>query len=410
MFDVLLTEQERVVRDEARAFVRDQVDPQLLRDMDADKVEYPTEYVKSLAKANLLGLRFDPAHGGRGMSWAAELAVLEEVGVLGTALGCAYSMPSIVGEALSRFGTEEQKKTYLGPILRAELISAEGLTEPRGGSDFFGATTLAKRDGDDFLLTGQKRFVVGALGADVFLIYARTGDDASKPHKAISAFLVERSMGVEVKHVYGLMGTRGGGTGRIVFRDVRVPARNLIGELNGGYDVFNRMMIPERLTSAGGAIGMGRGVLEVATRYAHKRKAFGRFIRDFQGVSFRIAESATRMDAARALCFAAGKTVESGHDARRLVSEAKKVATEAAWATVNDAMQIMGGIGYTHVFPVERMLRDVRLALIWTGTNEIMNLLVQHEYAKELLGRSYKVRDVEMDAIAAEAVDEKIYE
>lgn len=410
MFDVLLTEQEKAVRDEARAFVRDQVDPQLLRDMDADKVEYPTEYVKSLAKANLLGLRFDPAHGGRGMSWAAELAVLEEIGVLGTALGCAYSMPSIVGEALSRFGTEEQKKTYLGPILRAEMISAEGLTEPRGGSDFFGATTIAKRDGDDFLLTGQKRFVVGALGADVFLVYARTGDDAAKPHKAISAFLVERSMGVEVKHVYGLMGTRGGGTGRIVFRDVRVPARNLIGELNGGYDVFNRMMIPERLTSAGGAIGMGRGVLEVATRYAHKRKAFGRFIRDFQGVSFRIAESATRMDAARALCFAAGKTVESGADARRLVSEAKKVATEAAWATVNDAMQIMGGIGYTHVFPVERMLRDVRLALIWTGTNEIMNLLVQHEYAKELLGRSYKVRDVEMDAIAAETVDEKIYE
>jgi acyl-CoA dehydrogenase len=410
MFDVLLTEPERAVRDEARAFVRDQVDPQLLRDMDAEKIEYPREYVQNLAKAGLLGLRFDPAHGGRGMSWTAELAVLEEIGVLGTALGCAYSMPSIVGEALSRFGTDEQKAKYLGPILRAELISAEGLTEPRGGSDFFGATTTATRDGDDFILNGQKRFVVGAMGADVFLVYARTGDENAKSHKAISAFLVERDMGVEVKHVYGLMGTRGGGTGRIVFRDVRVPAKNLVGELNGGYTVFNRMMIPERLTSAGGAIGMGRGVLEVATRYAHKRKAFGHFIRDFQGVSFRIAESATRIDAARALCFAAGRTVDAGLDARRLVSEAKKVSTEAAWDTVNDAMQIMGGIGYTHVFPVERMMRDVRLALIWTGTNEIMNLLVQHEYAKELLGRSYKVRDVELDALAADAIDEKIYE
>ncbi len=410
MFDVLLTEEERAVRDEARAFVRDKVDPQLLRDMDAEKVEYPREFVESLGKAKLLGLRFDPAYGGRGMSWAAELAVLEEVGVLGTALGCAYSMPSIVGEALTRFGTEEQKKKYLEPILKAEIISAEGLTEPRGGSDFFGATTIAKRDGDDFVLNGQKRFVVGAMGADLFLVYARTGDETAKSHQAISAFLVERDMGVEVKHVYGLMGTRGGGTGRIVFRDVRVPACNLVGELNGGYTVFNRMMIPERLTSAGGAIGMGRGVLEVATRYAHKRKAFGKFIRDFQGVSFRIAESATRIDAARALCFAAGKTVDAGLDARRLVSEAKKVSTEAAWDTVNDAMQIMGGIGYTHVFPVERMLRDVRLALIWTGTNEIMNLLVQHEYAKELLGRSYKVRDVELDAIAADAIDEKIYE
>jgi hypothetical protein len=170
------------------------------------------------------------------------------------------------------------------------------------------------------------------------------------------------------------------------------------------------MMIPERLTSAGGALGMGRAVLEVATRYAHKRKAFGRVIRDFEGVSFRIAESAARTDAARALCFVAGRTVDAGLDARRLVSEAKKVATEAAWATVNDAMQVMGGIGYTEVFPVERMLRDVRLALIWTGTNEIMNLLVQHEYAKELLGRKAKVRDVELDARRCDAEDEKVYE
>ena len=410
MFDVLLTEQERAVRDEARAFVRDQVDPQLLRDMDAEKIEYPREYVTALGKANLLGLRFDPKYGGRGLRWAAELAALEEVGVLGTALGCAYSMPSIVGEALSRFGTEEQKQKYLVPILRGEMVSAEGLTEPRGGSDFFGATTTATRDGDDFLLNGQKRFVVGAMGADVFLIYARTGDENAKPHRAISAFLVERSMGVEVKHVYGLMGTRGGGTGRIVFQDTRVPACNLVGELNGGYDVFNRMMIPERLTSAGGAVGMGRAVLEVATRYAHKRKAFGRFIRDFQGVSFRIADSATRIDAARALCFAAGQTVDAGLDARRLVSEAKKVATQAAWDSVNDSMQVLGGIGYTHVFPVERMLRDVRLALIWTGTNEIMNLLIQHEYAKELLGEKHPARNVELDATQPDAEEEKVYE
>ncbi len=410
MFDALLTEEERAVRDEARGFVRDKVDPQLLRDMDAEKVEYPREYMQALAKAHLLGLRFDPAYGGRAMSWIGELAVLEEIGVLGTALGCAYSMPSIVGEALSRFGTDEQKEKYLSRILNAELISAEGLTEPRGGSDFFGATTVAKRRGDDFILNGQKRFVVGAVGADLFLVYARTGDTDAKSHQAISAFLVERDMGVKVQHVYGLMGTRGGGTGRIVFRDVRVPASNLVGELHGGYAVFNRMMIPERLTSAGGAIGMGRSVLEVATRYAHKRKAFGRLIRNFQAVSFRIAESATRLDASRALCFAAGKTVDAGLDARRLVSEAKKVSTQAAWDTVNDAMQVMGGIGYTHVFPVERMMRDVRLALIWTGTNEIMNLLVQHEYAKELLGRRYKVRDVELDALAAQQVDEKIFE
>lgn len=410
MFDILLDETERAVRDETRAFVRDEVSPQLLRDMDAERVEYPREYVQKLGEARLLGLRFPKEYGGRGLGWNAEVAALEEVGVLGTALACAYSMPSIVGEALVRFGTEEQRQKYLVPMLRGELIAAEGLTEPRGGSDFFGAATTARSDGESFVLNGQKRFVVGAMGADLFLVYARTGDEKAKAHQAISAFLVERAMGVEVKHVYGLLGTRGGGTGRIFLRDVRVPKGNLVGELHGGYEVFNRMMVPERLTSAAGAIGMGRAMLEVATRYAHKRKAFGKTIRDFQGVSFRIAESVARLDAARALCFVAGRMADAGLDARRLVSEAKKVSTEAAWATVNDAMQVMGGIGYTDVFPVERMLRDVRLALIWTGTNEVMNLLVQHEYARELLGKPSKVRDVELDATHADAAEEKVYE
>ena len=410
MFDVLMNPEGLAVRDEARAFVRDQVDPQLLKDMDAEKIDYPRDFVRASGDARLLGVRFPVQWGGRGLDWTAESAVIEEFGVLGTALGCAQSMPSIVGEALHRFGTEAQKRRYFTPLLSGELISAEGLTEPRGGSDFFGATTTATQDGDHFLLNGQKRFVVGAVSADVFLVYARTGGPDAKPHKAISAFLVERDMGVVVKHVYGLMGTRGGGTGRILFKDVHVPAANLVGELHGGYEVFNRMMIPERLTSAAGALGMGRAVLEVATRYAHKRKAFDRTIRDFQGVSFRIAESVARLDAARALVYAAGCTVDAGLDGRRLVSEAKKVATEAAWATVNDAMQVMGGIGYTQVFPVERMLRDLRLALIWTGTNEIMNLLVQHEYAKELLGAPGLARNIEADATHAEAEDEKVFE
>lgn len=409
MFDVLLTEEERSLRDEARAFVRE-VDPALLRAMDAGEIEYPRETVQAMGAAGLLGARFPREWGGRDASWAAELAVVEEFGRLGTALGCAQAMPSIVGEALSRFGTGEQKRRYLLPILRGELICAEGLTEPRGGSDFFGATTTARAEGDAFVLDGQKRFVVGAEGADVFLIYARTGAPGAPPHRAISAFLVERAMGVEVKRVYGLLGTRGGGTGRILLRGVRVPAANLVGQLDSGVDVFNRMMVPERLTSAAGAIGLAWAALEVATRYAHKRKAFGRPIRDFEGVSFRIAESVARLDAARGLAFAAGKTADAGKDARRLVSEAKKVGTEAAWATVNDAMQILGGIGYTDVFPVERALRDLRLSLIWTGTNEIMNLLVQHEYAKELLGSNAQVRDVERDAAGTEAAEEKVYE
>jgi len=408
MFDVLLSEKELRLRDEVRAFVRERVPRQLLKDMDADKVQYPRDYVRALGEANLLGVRFPTEWGGRGMGWTAEMAALEEVGVLGSALACAFAMPSIVGEALHLFGTDEHKEQYLKPLLKGALVAAEALTEPRGGSDFFGATTTAVRDGEHFVLNGAKRFVVGAEGADVFLVYAKT-DPKAKPHRSLSVFLVERAFGVEVQHVYGLMGTRGGGTGRIVFRDTRVPARNLVGPLHGGGDIFNRMMVPERMTSAGGALGTARAALEVATRYSHKRKAFGRAIREFEGVSFKVADSVSLLDSARSLCYVAARHVDAGLDARRLVSESKKVATEAAWTVVNHAMQVMGGIGYTNVYPIERLLRDARLMMIWTGSNEIMSLLIQHEYYRELLESAPKTRDVEGDA-AADAESEKVYE
>ncbi|MFI5182078.1 MAG: acyl-CoA dehydrogenase family protein [Thermoanaerobaculia bacterium] len=408
MFDVLLSDVERRLRDEVRAFVRDRVPPSLLKDMDADRIRYPREFVEALGEANLLGLRFPREVGGRGLGWVAEMAALEEVGVLGSALGCAFAMPSIVGEALHAFGTPEQKERYLRPLLAGHLVAAEALTEPRGGSDFFGATTTARRDGDAFVLSGAKRFVVGAEGADVFLVYAKT-DPRAKPHKSLSVFLVERAFGVEVLHVYGLMGTRGGGTGRIVFDDVRVPAANLVGELHGGGEIFNRMMIPERMTSAGGALGSARAALEVAVRYSNRRKAFGKLIREFEAVSFKVSDSITLLDSARALAYVAARQIDAGLDARRLVSETKKTATESAWTIINHAMQVLGGIGYTDVYPIERLLRDARLMMIWTGSNEIMSLLIQHEYYREVLERTREARDVEQDA-NTEAVAEKVYE
>ncbi|RJP46599.1 MAG: acyl-CoA dehydrogenase [Anaerolineaceae bacterium] len=412
MTDTLLTPTQLSLRDETRQFVKREVPRQLLLDMDADKVRYPREYIEKLAARNLLGLRFPQEFGGRGLDWSHEVLALEEIGVLGASLACLFSLPSIVGEAINVFGSREQKEKYLKPMLAGNLTVAEALTEPRGGSDFFGATSTAKRDGDVYILNGQKRFIVGAEGADFFMVYARTHPDA-KGQKAISAFLVERGPSVEVQHVYGLLGTRGGGTGRVYFRDVRVPAENLIGEENGAFDIFNQMMIPERMTSAGGALGLARAALEIAARYADRRKAFGQKIRDFEGVNFKVAESLTRLDAARALVRETAGIIDrlgnSGY-VRRMVSESKKFATETAWSVVNDAMQIMGGIGYTNVYPIERLLRDARLMIIWTGTNEIMNLVIQHEYYRELLASASAARDVESDALNAEAEGEKVYE
>ncbi|MGD8604279.1 MAG: acyl-CoA dehydrogenase family protein [Anaerolineales bacterium] len=410
-YESLLSEEERQLQIEVRDFVRQQVPHQLLQALDRDEVQYPREYVQALGRANLLGLRFDPEWGGRGLHWTDEVLAVEEIGVLGTTLGCAYVMPSIVGEALHFFGTKEQKDRFLSPLLKGDIISAEALTEPRGGSDFFGATSRAELKGDRFVINGQKRFVVGATEADLFLVYCRTNfDETAHRHQRISAVLVERGPGVKTEYQYGLMGTRGGGTGRIVFRDVEVPRENLIGQLHGGAEVFNQMMIPERLTSAAASLGV-RAALEIAADYSNKRRAFGQRIRRFQGVNFMVADAITQLDAARAIVYMAARAVDEGApNRRRLVSEAKKFATDMAWQVGNLAMQIMGGIGYTDIYPIERMVRDYRLTQIWTGTNEIMNLLIQHEYYDEVLEDAHAGRDVERDAANSDAETEKIFD
>jgi alkylation response protein AidB-like acyl-CoA dehydrogenase len=408
LYDALLTEQEKALRDEVRRFVRDEVPADLLRAMDREEITFPHEFIAKLAKHGLRGLRFPKKWGGRELPWTAEVVAEEEVGILGMALGCAFVMTSIVGEALNVFGTEEQKERYLRPILTDTKIPEEALTEPRGGSDFFGATTKAVPDGGSFILNGQKRFVVGAEAADFFTVYCNTAPKAP-PHERVSMFIVEKGPGVDVEHTYGLLGCRGTGVGRLVFRDCRVPKENLVGKMGMGGLIFDRMMIPERLTSAAASIGGGRAALEIAIHYSDRRVAFGQKIRKFQAVNFMIAEAMTRLDAARGLTYGAAKTVDKGMPHRRLVSEAKKFATEAVWSIVNIGMQVMGGIGYTNVYPLERYLRDCRLGLIWTGTSQIMDTLIQHETYAEFLGDLGDRRNVEMDAMGIDAQQEKIY-
>jgi len=408
LYDALLTEEEKALRDEVRQFVRDEVPADLLRAMDRDEIKFPYEFIAKLAEHSLRGIRFPKKWGGRELPWTAEVVAEEEVGVLGVALGCAFVMSSIVGEALNVFGTDEQKERYLRPIITGIKIPEEALTEPRGGSDFFGATTRAVADGDSFILNGQKRFVVGAEAADFFTVYCNT-DPQAPLHQRISMFIVEKGPGVQVEHVYGLLGCRGTGVGRLVFRNCRVPKENLVGKLGYGALLFDRMMIPERLTSAAASVGGGRGALEVAIRYSDRRVAFGKKIRKFQAVSSMIADAMTRLDAARGLVYGAAKTVDRGMPHRRLVSEAKKFATEASWSIVNIAMQVLGGIGYTNVYPLERYLRDSRLCLIWTGTSQIMDALIQHETFQEFLGDLSDRRNVEMDAMGIDAEKEKIY-
>lgn len=415
MYDFLLTDEQKKLRDEVRELVR-WVPRDLIVKMDREEVRFPREFLQEAGRRNLLGCRYPKAWGGRGMDWVSTCVLMEEVGTLGYIFACVFGVGAeLVCDAIIQHGTDAQKEKYVRPLLRGELFAAEGLTEPRGGSDFFGTTSTALDKGDHLLLNGQKRFIVGAEGADFFLVYARTNPDG-EPHEGISALIVDRGPGVKVEYLYGLMGSRGGGTGRVVFKDVKVPKENVVGRVNGGVDVFNTMMIPERLGTAAMTIGPARAALEVAGAYTTRRKAFGRTINRFEGVSFQVAEASMLLDASRSIVYTTARAVDAGEDparTRRYISETKKFVTESCQKVVHNAMQVMGGIGYTDVYPVERHHRDLRLASIWTGTNEVMSMIIAHEWYAEYAerrGRKAAARDLEADAVSAEAVSEKVYE
>jgi len=414
MFDHLLSKEAQDLREEVRDLVK-WVPREMILDMDQDRIRFPREFLREAGRRNLMGCRYPRRWGGRGMDWVATCMVMEEVGTLGYIFACVFGVGAeLVCDAIVRHGSDAQRERYVKPLLAGEIFAAECLTEPRGGSDFFGTSATAVRDGDHFVLNGQKRFIVGAEGADYFLVYART-DPAADPHKALTCFIVDRGPGVETRYLYNLMGCRGGGAGRLVFRDVRVPAANIVGQLNGAYAVFNTMMIPERLGTAAMTIGAARPALEVATGYTTRRKAFGRTINEYQGVSFQVAEAATLLDASRALVHATATAVDrqqDPHTVRRLVSETKKFVTESCQKAARHAMQVMGGIGYTDIYPIERIVRDLGLASIWTGTNEVMAMIVAAEWYREYARAraAGRTRDLEADAAQAEAPDEKIYE
>ncbi len=413
MFDYLLTATQRQLRDEVRDLVK-WVPRQMIMDMDADKVTFPREFLQEAGRRNLMGCRYPEKWGGRDLDWVSTCMVMEEVGVLGYIFACTFGVGAeLVCDAIIQHGTDEQKEKYVRPLLQGKSFAAECLTEPRGGSDFFGTATRAEDKGDYFLLNGQKRFIVGAEGADFFLVYAKT-DFEAQPHKALTCFIVDRGPGVETGYRYGLMGCRGGGAGRVVFKDVRVPTENVVGQVHNAYAVFNTMMIPERLGTAAMTIGAAVPALEVATDYTSKRKAFGTPINTFQGVSFQVAEAATLLDASRSMVYTTSRAVDNEQDPkliRRLVSETKKFVTESCQKAAHNAMQVMGGIGYTNIYPVERIVRDLRLASIWTGTNEIMSAIVANEWYKEhTKGSTPDCRDFAADALEAGAWEEKVYE
>ncbi len=419
MEDILLNDKEKEIKYEVRKVVKE-IPHDLIRKIENEEVKFPRDFINTITEKHIAGLRFPERYGGRSASWVAEMSAVEEMGYLGFTLSCMYSLGSIVGEPINKFGTDSQKEKYLKGITSGQRYGAEAITEPTGGSDLFGMMrTKAIKKGSKYILNGQKRFVVGGNGADFFVTYAVTDPNAEPITRGITAFVVDSdSPGLKVETVYGLMGNKGGGTARIVYKDIELNDDNIIGDENRGYDVFNIMMVPERLTTAAGAIGVAMAAVEIATDYAMKREAFGNKLIEHEGISFKIAESVTAIEQAVGLVYMASRAADLLEQkkvplsyVRKLVSMSKLNSTEVMWKVVNDAMQIMGGIGYTTIYPIERLLRDSRLGMIWTGTNEVMKMIIQHEFIKEMKAPNYSStkRDVQLDALDFNLVEEKVY-
>lgn len=382
---MMLQENEIAFREEFKKFLQN-LDLSFIPRMDnEEEKEFPTEFVKELGQNNYLGIPLPKEVGGRGLNTVCAILAEEELGSLAFPLGCAMGMSTYLCRAISRYGSHDLLERYVRPTLQADLICAEGITEPLKGSDIARLKTSASREGDKYLISGEKRFQKGGIGADWFLTFARTNPDVA-PHKGITAIIVDRSHGIEVVEQFNLLGWRGMGASHLLMKNIEVPVENRVGEEGQGFEILMYLLQAERIMEASTALGSARECLKIAARYSDAREQFERKIRDFQGISFKIADMAANLDAARLLCLRAARVIDQGE--RRPTKEvamAKFFSTESAWSIIDQALQILGGIGYTDYYPVERFLRDVRVSRIYTGTNEIMRELTQRGIYDELL-------------------------
>ena len=345
---------------------------------------YPREVLTKMGRERLLGAPFPKSDGGLGLGWSYEILVAEEVSAVSAATEMVrLASAALYSAPLSFFGSKSQKKDYLVPVLSGEKVGALALTEPGAGSDAASIVTLAKRNGQDFLLNGEKRFITNGGVADFLFVFAVT--NPKKPARSgVSAFIVPReSKGVTIVKDYELLGMRGARVTHLRFRNARVPGENMVGGLNQGFQILLDELDMERPAVAAGMIGIARSALEAAVRHSMVRKQFGRAIREFEGVSFKIADMATKLEASRLLVLKSARMIDAGKRARKEGAMAKLFATESAFEIAHQALQVHGGIGYTKELPVERYFRDARFMMIGGGTSEIMRYVIQREVYRE---------------------------
>ena len=383
LVNLLETEEHKLLRETVRKFVKERIAP-LASEID-EKDEFPREIFKQMAELGFTGILIPEEYGGFGDDVMSACIVLEEIAKESPALALSLLAHSVLGaHPITRFGNEEQKKKYLPKLARGEMIGALAITEADAGSDNASISTIAKEEGDKFLISGNKMFITNGSIADIIVLYAKTSPDKGK--EGLSAFIFETNVpGFSVSKNFEKIGMRGSPTSALFFDNAPCPKENLLGEKDKGFNILVKCFEVERITIAAISIGIALSAIEWQIRYSKERKQFGKPISEFQMISEKIANNTANLEVIRTYLYLVAKNYDVNKDNRIESATVKLLAGELGVKASLDAIQILGGYGYTKEYPVERYLRDAKLMDIGAGTAEIMRYIIASVMLKKYL-------------------------
>ncbi len=375
------TEEQLMIKQTAKEFAETEIAPTaVLRDLTG---EFPYEIVKKLGELGFMGMMVSPEWGGAGLDTVSYVLAMEEISKVDASVGVIMSVNnSLVCWGLEEYGTQEQKEKYLRPLAQGKMLGAFALSEPEAGSDATNQHTTAEKDGDYWILNGTKNWITNGTTADVYLVMAQTNRELR--HKGISAFIVEKDTpGFERGKKEDKLGIRSSDTCSLSFSNCRIPKENLIWEEGKGFNFAMNTLNGGRIGIAAQALGIAQASLEAAVKYSKERKAFGRPIAELQAIQFKIADMATKVEAARLLTLQAASLKDQCKDFAVYASMAKLFASRTAMECADEAIQIHGGYGYVREYLVERFLRDAKITEIYEGTSEIQRIVIARSLLKQ---------------------------
>ena len=378
-----LTDEQREIRELVRTIAREKVAP---RAAEIDKTaEFPWDVVEAFRENDLFGVLYDEEYGGIGESALMTLVMIEELSKVCATSGLIIAVQELGSLGIKLAGSAAQKEQFLPKLATGEWLAAYALTEPGSGSDSAAMRTVARRDGDSYVISGGKRFITSAGVASVYVVFAKT--DPQQGHGGISAFVVESSApGFEVGRIEPKMGIKGSTTGEIFFDDCRIPAANLLGAEGDGFKLAMRILDRSRPGIGAQGLGLAQGATDYAVDYARTRETMGKPIGQHQLIAGMLADMETKCEAARGLLYKVGRMIDEGDtglELTKLSAMSKLYCTDVAMEVTTDAVQVLGGYGYIQEYPVERMMRDAKITQIYEGTNQIQRLVIAREMLKE---------------------------